>query len=619
MKDLFGRAEHNAFTFFDKRKKLIDWENDVEEGEALSTYILGKGDVAKNAPKILGGMLGVVGIDKRVETSLTAGRNKFQVPLNMIYDTETESYVQDMNKVDDFLGACIQQASLMKNLKAADFQDLMGVGGKKSTDTVYEVIKSCIYQEMGDKSVADNFPGYLKFVQKNKNTTFKDNWTGPKMGASQRARFLDLLVRMLRFPSSVEEEEMEEFEKYIREVENAMKSMDGFPSNQAEADRAIRSLYKIVTLIEDEEEPPSDGNDGDDPDGDGDDEGNGGGGGGGGSSKEEQTQELMQQLQNLLNMEQDNDGISEDVLESFDDEMKGNTPGDVKIDYSHLGFAEDLNVEFIKADSNSSMYNRDLNRIPVRKARVLQNLFTMKNDSHTFTLKSMKSGKFDTSKLVEARAGVPTVYERMGVVSTDQICIGVLVDESGSMSGRGPGSGSYSSKPTKIEMARQAAIYLNEVFGKLPNVDFFVYGHTEDDHDYSTIRVYREPGKKADHYAIGSMQARGCNRDGEAIFACAKRMRTLTDKKGIFLVISDGQPSGTEYSGQSAIEHTRLSVKKAEKLGFHVVQIAIDSRVPSEKMFTHFVKFNNIDDLPNDLVRFMSRKATQMMKQRVSF
>lgn len=766
-KDLFGRGEHNAYTFFDKRKKLIDWEADVKEGEALSTFILKGKKIAKDAPKTLKNMLGVMGLSKEhTKYSKEKTAHKFQVPLEMIMD-EDGNYTADLNNVDNFFGACIQRASLMKNVRREDYAAMIGATDQvrrnkrivKSSlttgdDRIHNLIKSCIYQEMADKVIADKFPGYLKFVQKNKKSLFEERWKGSKPGASKRTRFLDVLVRMLRYPSSITEHELDEFQTYLSEVEKSVKTVgNGFPKTQDQADKMVRSLYKIVHMVEDDPEPPSGGGGGegeDDSDSDGEssssksvgiampqngdnseddddqdeqdddqegpsmtmappkpeeedeeseeeeeseddkseeesedesDEGSGededseneedeeeeeseGGSGedeqdeeeededdgdnpfsskneeseeeedeeeddeengdssDGGSEEEDEKeqldQELMDALADLLDMQTKNESnIDNSDMEDFEKNMDDIT-NDPKIQYNYEGYVSEDNCEFIKSRNHQYQYTSDLATLPLQKAHVLRNLFTMKNESYKFSMKSMKSGRFDESKLVEARAGVPTVYERMGTVQTDQICIIILVDESGSMNGKGPGSvpGKYI---TKISSARKAAIYLNEVFGKIPGVDLFIYGHTEGNYTYSTIRVYREPGLQMDPFALGDLQARGSNRDGEAILACAKRVRRHTDKNGIYMVISDGQPAGSDYGGRAAIEHTRMSVKKAEKLGFQVVQIAIDSSVPSEQMFTNFVKFNDISTLPADLVRFMSRKVTMLMKERVSF
>lgn len=760
-KDFFGREERHAFTFFDKRKKLYDWESDVAEGEGLSTFFLKGKDPGKAAPKLLGSMLNVVGVKNSAsKLSVSKVHNKLQIPLDMVKNADG-TFVTDHHQLDKFFGASVQRASLFKNLSAEEYARMIGANykapssrrrntsGTSKTDKIFDVLKSCIYQEMGDKHIADNCPGYLKFIQKYKKELFEEKWEIPSFTASKKARFLDLLVRMLRYPGAVSEEELDDFSKEMGEVEKSLKPFKSFPNTQNQADKMVRQLYKIVHSIEEEPEPPSGGQgDGDSDENDGEEnqqqsgKGNGKSSGSSNGSKEkeqeqeeeesgdqeeqqeqdsqnddseqegesdqgkndkseekeekepeekeeendsegnsddsekdeeeseeeeqknqspeagdseedeeedeeeesDQTEEsdddfdddedeqsdddseepeddqeeidnqLFDQLKDLLNIEMDNEHTNETDLSDFTEEMK--TPPKVlpKIDYSELGKIIEGNVEFVKASTDSSRYElakRDLN---LKKSHVLRNLFAMKNEDHKFSLKSMKSGKFDENKLVEARAGVQTVYERMGSVTVNKLCIVVLVDESGSMSGR-----VRHSKYSKMELARQAAIYLNEIFGVGDDVELYVYGHKERGYSHSTISIYREPGLQVDRNALGSMDSGGCNRDGEAIIGVAKRVRRMSDRKGIFIVISDGQPNGHQYDGKVAIEHTRLMVKQTERLGFEVVQIAIESGVPSHEMFSHWVNMTDVNNLPNDLARYMTRKVDKMMVQNVTF
>ena len=182
-------------------------------------------------------------------------------------------------------------------------------------------------------------------------------------------------------------------------------------------------------------------------------------------------------------------------------------------------------------------------------------------------MKSMRSGRLDTNKIAEAAQQVPTIYERFGQVTTSKVCVGVLIDESGSMGG------------SKIQKAREAAIFINEVFKKMPDVELFIYGHTADTNgrDSVDMTVYREKGYITDSFSLGSVEAHANNRDGDAIFAAARRMRGQTENQGLLIVLSDGAPSASGYGGRSAIDDTRKKVTRAQSLGFQVIQIAIEA------------------------------------------
>ena len=122
-----------------------------------------------------------------------------------------------------------------------------------------------------------------------------------------------------------------------------------------------------------------------------------------------------------------------------------------------------------------------------------------------------------------------------------------------------------------------------------------------------------------DPYALGSATARSNNRDGDAIYAVAKRVRSRTPDPGLLFVISDGQPAAYGYNGQASINDTRKKVTMAQALGFQVIQIAIDEEVPSEEMFDYFIKMTNIENLPNDMISYVSKKVDKLIKEKMIF
>ena len=316
-------------------------------------------------------------------------------------------------------------------------------------------------------------------------------------------------------------------------------------------------------------------------------------------------------MQNTFGEDKSTDSDSEE-MGAFKDFVQDMTqePASSKTnkDYSDKGIATDGNVTFIKSSSERVRYNMSLKSVDVSKAAVLQKLFARKSKDYQFAMRSMRSGRLDTNKIAEAVQRVPTVYERFGQIKTDKVCVGVLIDESGSMCG------------SKIEKAREAAIFINEVFKGMRDVELFMYGHTADEGGYGTtqIRVYREPKYQMDPYALGTVSARSNNRDGDAILATAKRIRKQTENQGILFVLSDGQPSANDYNGQEAIDDTREKVIKSQNYGFQVIQIAIEECVPSKEMFDYYIKMTDIKNLPRDLVGYMSRKIDKLIRERVT-
>ena len=92
--------------------------------------------------------------------------------------------------------------------------------------------------------------------------------------------------------------------------------------------------------------------------------------------------------------------------------------------------------------------------------------------------------------------------------------------------------------------------------------------------------------------ACGAMSARYENRDGTAILASAEKVRNesmnpTTNK--IMIIFSDGQPSAAGYRGRRAMEHVKKSVKKAESMGFNVIQVGFSGAYHQEDMFDNHI------------------------------
>jgi nitric oxide reductase activation protein len=119
--------------------------------------------------------------------------------------------------------------------------------------------------------------------------------------------------------------------------------------------------------------------------------------------------------------------------------------------------------------------------------------------------------------------------------------------------------------------------------------------------------VYKEPKHNPKH-ALGSIKGRYMNRDGTAILQTAKRIRKFTIEKCLLLVISDGHPAADNYEGEAAIKHTRECVKKVQRMGFMVIQIAIEPNIRSKDMFTDYVELTDVASLPKNLSK-VAKKA----------
>lgn len=265
-------------------------------------------------------------------------------------------------------------------------------------------------------------------------------------------------------------------------------------------------------------------------------------------------------------------------------------------------------VFFEKPKGSRDRYQVDARKVQKYVPR-LKKILTGTDKNYDFNIQGCRSGILDTTKLAEAYQGVPQVYLRQGHVRTSKSTICVLIDESGSMGGR------------KEVLARQAAILLNETFGKSFGVDLYIYGHTADIGavGYINLSVYREGNHYNPKFSLSESNAISQNRDGDAILEVAKRVRKFTKEHCIMFVISDGSPCANGYEGLPAIKDTAIKVKEAEKLGFGIIQISIDAVYHVEDMFDTYIDIGyNLEEMPKLLNEIVKTKVINTKQTTVS-
>lgn len=609
-KDWWNRKEEDAYSFYDPSKKLFDWDSGRT---GYSSYFVRDNQNLRSAAKMIGSMFRVIGVPKTMKldhsnkTRSTNDDVKVPVPLNMLRDEDGEYMNHDVELLDAFYGAAIQNAALATLQTKSEYTRTMNARSGENTTTIRDLMFTILNTERVDKKLASRFPGYSKFVQKFKQ--YKYDKTYEPLDEEEHAgkRLTETITKFLRYPAHVTDEEIEEFSKPLSQIESYMKR-NGFPTTTQDCDKQAQYLSGVIDkyIVAEEKKEEEKG------DGDGDEEGDEEGSGGKAPkpTKSDMSDLASKLMKSMMNAP-DGDASEEfkDDFEEFTDDMEEKKALSAGHDFSKAGESFDGKVHFIKSDTNKDKYLKDLTKINSTKAQVLAKLFSRKAKDYQFSMKSMRSGRLDTNKLAEAIQRVPTIYERFGQVTTNKINITVLIDESGSM-----GCGD------RMIKARQAAIFINEVFRKQPDVQLFIYGHTADEKGHDcTVRIYREPGSNVDPYALGSARARSNNRDGDAIYGVAKRVRSRTADPGLLFVISDGQPAAHGYNGQASINDTRKKVSMAQALGFQVIQIAIDEEVPSEDMFDYFIKMTNIENLPNDMISYVSKKVDKLIKEKMIF
>ena len=148
---------------------------------------------------------------------------------------------------------------------------------------------------------------------------------------------------------------------------------------------------------------------------------------------------------------------------------------------------------------------------------------------------------------------------------TPQLCVGLLLDESGSMS--------WGDRAT---YARATAIILYD-FCQALGIPITVYGHSTsggvDLYSYAEFDAI----DRDDRYRLMDISARGSNRDGAALRYVAEQMVRRPEDIKLLMLVSDGQPADYGYMGTAAEEDLRGIKHEYQRKGILFVAAAIGS------------------------------------------
>ena len=180
-----------------------------------------------------------------------------------------------------------------------------------------------------------------------------------------------------------------------------------------------------------------------------------------------------------------------------------------------------------------------------------------------------------------------------------RISVGLLLDESGSMS-----CGDRST------YARAAAIILYD-FCQALNIPVMVYGHSTSWSRGVDLYSYAEFDAidMNDTYRMMDISARGSNRDGAALRYVAEQLSKRDEEVRILILVSDGQPADTGYSGTAAEEDLRGIKQEYKRKGLLFVAAAIgDDKQNIERIYgDSFLDITDLNQLPMKLTAVIKR------------
>jgi cobalamin biosynthesis protein CobT len=274
--------------------------------------------------------------------------------------------------------------------------------------------------------------------------------------------------------------------------------------------------------------------------------------------------------------------------------------------YNDLGMVSEhptINLKMNQKSGDTAQYDQIVAQV-AGQINTLRNNIQFRNEQPAFWEFGLRSGELDDNSLARLCMGEehPPVFMEQTIMGRPGLGVGILGDESGSMGGgvRQPDG----SVTTKAHEMQKVAIMLTEALNGIDGVDLSVFGHTGDvwsDGSYrrssglghvdkignvqsdgngeSLIMHYVTPmtGGVSNKHSLAQMTARGNNYDGFAIVECAKWMREwyVHCQRRILFVVSDGQPAGSDYHGESALHHVRVACESARQVGIEVYGIGV--------------------------------------------
>lgn len=569
------------------------------------------------------------------ETSCTDG--KTVIVSTKVYD---DNKIDNNVKLDVFLGTTIHEFS---HILYTDMAEIRKNRPNKFLFNLFNIIED----ERIEYNTTQNYPGYANFIGQAKYYYFDLLYKK----AEKQDDLMDVLQNILyivRYPARVDTKVIYRHQVLFDKIK---KVLCDFGNNSKEAYDKAEKIYKLLLDYfkfpppppeeqqeGDEEQDQSDSSEGQSDSGEGQE-------GSDGSSDPQNSKQSSQKQDSKDNEGSDKNSKTQSSPKSGSDEgsagkkkqepikaytqeeikqaaeklaeqmrrlITSNTSlnsNEIKDEWDSKEIADECkqikdDVFIVKQEDYERRYKADFDTVK-QHINGLVNTFSKFFVEQEYRLTGMRRGVLDTNKLAEAYQAVETVYSNKFKRTTPGLDVCVLIDESGSMSG------------TNIASARKCAILLNEVFLRLKQCDFYVYGHTADNQHMGevTINVYRDHWNR-NRYALGKVESYSNNKDSVAIEETYKMVRKQTAKPLLMFVISDGAPNAWGLRGQPAVEEVKKVVNRIESNGDTLVcQIAIESHFRPQDMFNHYVVMTDMNTFPSDLSRYVMNTLISKLKR----
>lgn len=209
-------------------------------------------------------------------------------------------------------------------------------------------------------------------------------------------------------------------------------------------------------------------------------------------------------------------------------------------------------------------------------------------DPTSDTVKNLRLGKLDITKIAEVPAGNIAIYKQeIENQTTKPFSVVILCDESASMD-------RYGRIHPQYDIVKSLYMSFSDI---LPQEKIFVYGHSG---QYGPeLYVYHDLYNPNFMMTIDRMIERNFqeNYDGPIIEEVYKNVRAATSDRIIFIVLSDGAPLGHGYGGGSDILNMKQIIEKCKRDEFVTIGVGIQSH-HVKGLYQYSTIVENLQDMP---------------------
>lgn len=552
-------------------------------------------------------------------TSFTDG--KMVYVSSEVFDHAPYSFSQ---KSDTMLGLTTHE---MAHVLYTDFSLAVGL------TPFQKAIENVIEDERIERIIGEEFPGYVINLSAAKEYYFNEKYLyeDDEEGGEEKTEIYeiwDCFFKAIRYPAYLSEDLEKKHHASLEEIKNVLTPYPETFSQVIDCSKKIEEILKKYMTEESIKKMFPEKAKGGEGEGEGEGEGTFNLKDVWNSLTAKQKEEVKNAVESIMkaiadkmkSLESESDETkaeSKSSGDSGDEESKG-TSSDIKMagivlreggkidmeDRFSEVYDKDNETFFSRVDPSEIDVNKyqEFKRLTRSDSARLANTLAIKTFSENKILHGYRSGNLDDNRIVEAVHGVKTVYTSKIEKETKKVSMVLLIDESGSMHGH------------KADNAMKVAIILEQCFKMFPQGQLFIYGFTSDHEGYTNyVKRYKEPGIDV-KFGLGAVTGICQNRDGDCIKAVADRVRKFTQEKMLYFIISDGQPSSSDYYGMSAIEHTRKAVLDVTAKGFFPVQIGIETDERYQKMmFTDYVNFSDSRQMVENIRKLFLKKARHLI------